>query len=182
MKRLSKEDLAQMNQGYFKSLDKERLVEVAGNLHKLAIEQLEKLEQNSKNSSKPPSSDSLFRAEAEPCSTEEQPTTEIKTSEHNEEDTSGKSEAKEKSSVAKGFGKKPPGKQVGAKGIWRTTPLVPDITVPHYPETCAACNRGLEIDDNAKPHMGYYVLELDKQNSGIQVNCQLHHSLLQCSL
>lgn len=164
-----------MNQGYFKSLDKERLVEVAGNLHKLAIEQLEKLEQNSKNSSKPPSSDSLFRAEAEPCSTEEQPTTEIKTSEHNEEDTSGKSEAKEKSSVAKEFGKKPPGKQVGAKGIWRTTPLVPDITVPHYPETCAACNRGLEIDDNAKPHMGYYVLELDKQNSGIQVNCQLHH-------
>jgi len=23
--------------------------------------------------------------------------------------------------------------------------------------------------------MGYYVLELEKQNSGIQVNCQLHH-------
>jgi transposase len=68
MKRLSKEDLAQMNQGYFKSLDKERLVEVAGNLHKLAVEQLEKLEQTSKNSSKPPSSDSPFAVEVEPLS------------------------------------------------------------------------------------------------------------------
>jgi len=54
MKRLSKEDLAQINQGYFQSLDKERLVEVALNLHKLAVEQLEKLEQTSKNSSFPP--------------------------------------------------------------------------------------------------------------------------------
>ena len=44
MKRVSRKHLAQMNQGYF-SLDKERLVEVAGNLHKLGLEQLEKLEQ-----------------------------------------------------------------------------------------------------------------------------------------
>ncbi|MGF1933495.1 MAG: hypothetical protein RM347_003740 [Nostoc sp. ChiQUE02] len=42
MNRLSKEDLSQMNQNYFQSLDKEKLVEVAGNLHSLAVEQLEK--------------------------------------------------------------------------------------------------------------------------------------------
>jgi transposase len=48
MLRLSKEDLAQMNQGYFKSLDKERLVEVAGNLHKLAVEQERKIRANFK--------------------------------------------------------------------------------------------------------------------------------------
>jgi hypothetical protein len=46
MNRLSKEDLAQMNRDYFQSLDKEKLVEVAGNLHALAVEQIEKLEQN----------------------------------------------------------------------------------------------------------------------------------------
>ncbi|NJN11191.1 MAG: hypothetical protein HC836_40740 [Richelia sp. RM2_1_2] len=57
MNRLSKEDLAQMNRDYFQSLDKQKLVEVAGNLHKLAVEQLEKLEKNSTNSSLPPSSD-----------------------------------------------------------------------------------------------------------------------------
>ncbi|WP_199784809.1 hypothetical protein [Nostoc sp. 'Lobaria pulmonaria (5183) cyanobiont'] len=54
MNRLSKEDLAQMNRDYFQSLDKEKLVEVAGNLHQLAVQQLEKLEQNSSNSSLPP--------------------------------------------------------------------------------------------------------------------------------
>jgi transposase len=43
MNRLSKEDLAQMNRDYFQSLDKQKLVEVAGNLHKLAVEQPEKL-------------------------------------------------------------------------------------------------------------------------------------------
>ncbi len=33
MARLDKKDLAQMNEDYFQSLDKERLVEVAKNLH-----------------------------------------------------------------------------------------------------------------------------------------------------
>ena len=36
MARLNKEDLAQMNRSYFQSLSKERLVEVADNLHLLA--------------------------------------------------------------------------------------------------------------------------------------------------
>lgn len=53
-----------MNRNYFQSLDKEKLVEVAGNLHAFAVEQLERLEQNSRNSSKPPSSDSPFLKEA----------------------------------------------------------------------------------------------------------------------
>jgi len=53
--------------------------------------------------------------------------------------------------------------------------LVPNQTIPHHPDTCAACNRGLEKDLDGKPHMGYYVLELEKLDSGIEVNCQLHH-------
>ncbi len=34
MRQLDKNDLAQMNRNYFQSLEKERLVEVAMNLHK----------------------------------------------------------------------------------------------------------------------------------------------------
>ncbi len=64
MNRLSKDDLSQMSRDYFRSLDKEKLVEVAGNLHAFAVEQLERLEQNSSNSSRPPSSDSPFVQEA----------------------------------------------------------------------------------------------------------------------
>ena len=174
MKRLSKEDLAQMNKDYFKSLDKERLVEVAGNLHSLAVEQLERLEQNSKNSSKPPSSDSPFQVEAELLSTQESGT-QSKTSVDKTEDTNSIVQDQNRRSLSKGFGKKQPGKQVGAKGMWRAEPLVSSITRSHHPETCAACNSALVRNDNAKPHMGYHVLELEKQNSGIEVNCQLHH-------
>ncbi len=64
MNRLSKEHLGQMNRNYFQSLDKEKLVEVAGNLHQLAVEQLEKLEKNSSNSSLPPSSDQFKSRES----------------------------------------------------------------------------------------------------------------------
>ncbi len=60
MTRLDKEDLAQMTRDYFQSLDKESLVEVAFNLRSLAVEQWEKLQQNSENSSKPPSSDNPY--------------------------------------------------------------------------------------------------------------------------
>jgi transposase len=60
MTKLDKHDLAQMNLDYFRSLDKEQLVEVANNLHQLAVNQLEKLEANSSNSSKPPSTDNPY--------------------------------------------------------------------------------------------------------------------------
>jgi transposase len=54
MAKLNKDDLVQMDKNYFQSLTKERLVEVAANLHQLAVEQCERLEQNSSNSSRPP--------------------------------------------------------------------------------------------------------------------------------
>lgn len=173
MNRLSKEDLAQMNRDYFQSLDKEKLVEVAGNLHALAVEQIEKLEQNSSNSSLPPSSDQ-FRS-SHKGQLQEKQLARSKTSEtQSKQEDQEVSEESEKPKI-KGFGKKLPGKQVGAKGMWRTTPLVPNQTVPHYPQTCASCNSSLEINPEAKPYMGYYVLELEKLDSGIDVKCTLHH-------
>jgi len=173
MNRLSKEDLAQMNRDYFQSLDKQKLVEVAGNLHSLAVEQIEKLEQNSSNSSLPPSSDQ-FRSK-EKGQLEEKHLSVSETSETEpipeEKEVSEEREKPEN----KGFGKKLPGKQKGAKGIWRTMPLVASEIVAHHPETCASCNSPLEINPEAKPYMGYYVLELEKLDSGIQVKCTLHH-------
>lgn len=55
MAHLRKADLEQMNEDYFRSLDPERLLAVAKNLHELAVEQLEKLEETSRTSSRPPS-------------------------------------------------------------------------------------------------------------------------------
>jgi transposase len=67
MARLRKADLEQMDETYFKSLEPERLVEVAKNLYELAVEQLEKLEQNSQNSSRPPSTDNPYQSSPEKC-------------------------------------------------------------------------------------------------------------------
>ncbi len=178
MNRLRKDDLAQMNKDYFDSLEKEKLVEVASNLHQLAVEQLEKLEQNSSNSSLPPSSDSLYSKGTATSfrSLKENPTVENDKSTV-ENDKSEVLSHEEKNAVpeAKGFGVKKPGKQPGAKGFWRATPLVPTQTIPHYPETCVACNSLLPVTQENKPHMGYYVLELEKADSCIQVTCALHH-------
>ena len=61
MAQLDKDDLAQMNEDYFKSLNQERLVEVAKNLHQLATDLWEQQQQNSSNSSQPPSTDNPYR-------------------------------------------------------------------------------------------------------------------------
>lgn len=74
MAQLRKADLEQVNEDYFRSLEPERWVTVAKNLHELAVEQLEKLEKTSRTSSRPPSSDSPYKSprskELEPAATE----------------------------------------------------------------------------------------------------------------
>ena len=170
MTRLDKDDLAQMNRDYFCSLEKEQLVEVASNLHNLAVNQLEKLEVNSNNSSKPPSTDNPYQ--------------QLDSSSKNKEKKKKKSsKTKDKS---KGFApissdreseeKRKPGSQPGSEGKWRTSPLIAEEIIPHYPSHCAACNQPLssmQVWD--KPHSGHYVLELEPSPSGFQVVCQLHH-------
>jgi IS1 family transposase len=176
MNRLGKEDLSQMGRDYFQSLEKERLVEVASNLHKLAVEQLERLEKNSSNSSLPPSSDILKNRETVIIDDGRKEISGLEKSKSPDETSPEQKETKETDkSTSLGFGKKPPGKQVGAKGMWRSTPLVATQIIPHHPLTCASCNQSLEIDPVSKPYMGYYVLELEKQDSGIEVTCVLHH-------
>ena len=60
MEKLTKDDLAQMNQAYFEKLGHKTLVEVACKLLNLSVHLIERLEQNSKNSSKPPSSNNPY--------------------------------------------------------------------------------------------------------------------------
>ncbi|WP_207714431.1 hypothetical protein [Scytonema sp. UIC 10036] len=92
-----------------------------------------------------------------------------------EDETQKVEENPQSSSKVQGFGKRGPGKQPGTKGMWRMTPLVPTRTIPHYPENCAACNAPVVLGAESKPYMGYYVLELEKHESGVEVKCQLHH-------
>ena len=186
MARLNKDDLVQMDKNYFQSLEKERLVEVAINLHQLAVEQWEKLEENSRNSSRPPSTDNPYQTKTG-NKEDVSPTSESKKEQEIEcpleEDLSSKEvqpppnqqlalKLEEQSQNQEE--KRKPGKQPGAEGKWRSQPLVASEIIPHYPEQCACCNEKLTSGNN-KPYMGYYVLELKPEKSGFQVVCQLHH-------
>ncbi len=158
-----------MNRDYFQSLEKERLVEVADNLHRLAVEQWEKINSNSRNSSQPPSRDNPFQkpdssgasnAEASKGSSDSTP--------------SLKKNIAQEPQVKESTAKRKPGRQKGSKGFGRSKPLSIAETILHYPSHCSACNQAL-VKTETKPYMGHHVLELETTESGLQVVCQLHH-------
>ncbi|MDJ0596469.1 MAG: transposase [Pleurocapsa sp. MO_226.B13] len=169
MAKLDKDDLVQMNEDYFKSLEQERLVEVAKNLHQLATELWEKQQQSSENSSQPPSKDNPYGS---------LPTTEKSEKNSESETRSGKSEGNQIEESAEKPQKKKsarkPGKQPGGKGFGRSQPLKAEVIIPHYPHQCSACNHDLAESD-AQKYMGYYVLELEAAESGFRIVTQLHH-------
>ena len=166
---LSKDDLAQMNRDYFQSLEKERLVEVADNLHRLAVEQWEKINSNSRNSSQPPSRDNPFQ---KPDSSS---IAEADSSQRDSESTpSPKKKISQEPPEKESTAKRKPGRQKGSEGFGRSKPLSIAETIIHYPSHCSACNQAL-VKTEPKPYMGHHVLELETTESGLQVVCQLHH-------
>ncbi len=169
MAQLDQDDLAQMNEDYFKSLKKERLVEVAKNLHQLATDLWEKQQQSSENSSQPPSKDNPYTSKS---------TTEESEKNSESETRSGKTEGdqieeSEENPVRKKSPRKP-GKQPGGKGFGRSQPLNAEVIVPHYPRVCTACNHDL-AESEATRYMGHYVLELEPLLFGFRIVTQLHH-------
>jgi transposase len=163
MTRLSKDDLRQMNRSYFQSLEKDTLVEVAENLHILAVEQWEKINSNSRNSSQAPSNDNPYQKSEESRVTKEN------------SDSIPSSKTKIIPQLAKkSKSKRKPGRQKGSKGFGRNKPLKVSVIIPHYPKQCSACNQTLSKNES-QPYMGHYVLELETRESGLQVVCQLHH-------
>lgn len=168
MAELDKDDLAQMNENYFKSLEKERLVEVAKNLHTLATDLWEKQQQNSSNSSQPPSKDNPYNSNSkeESNTTKGSESESVKTEEKKIDETESKSKPKKS--------QRKPGKQPGGKGFGRKQPLKAEVIIPHYPHVCSACNHDL-TESNAQRYMGYYVLELEPELCGFRIVTQLHH-------
>ena len=164
MAKLDKDDLAQMNEDYFKSLEKERLVEVAKNLHQLATDLWEKKQKNSSNSSQPPSQDNPYQKQPSKAETE--------TKEKLQPITDKKEEAETLSTGKKLLRR--PGRQPGGKGFGRNKPLKVERIVPHYPSLCSACNENLK-ESNYHRYMGHYVLELEITESGFSIETQLHH-------
>ena len=105
-----------MNRAFFEALDPTARVELLCRLHTMTVELSERLARNSANSSRPPSSDSPFGGAPTAAG-------------------SGGSDLRNalKGSAAGGVGATPgtprkPGKQPGAKGIWRCEALTAERT------------------------------------------------------
>ena len=141
---------------------------MAKNLRELAISQWEKLEVNSSNSSKPPSTDNPYQQPKETSKTAPSQDNELSSKKKKKK---GFAPSASDNSVAE---KRRAGKQPGSEGKWRKSPLIAEQIIPHYPGHCTACNQQ-EVEISDKPYMGHYVLELEPSPSGFRIVCQLHH-------
>lgn len=192
----TRDDLARMNRAYLENLDRESLVDVACRLRDLAVSLAERLDQDSSNSSRPPSSDSPFcspsqvspEAQREASVSAEQPATQGDAgSESGASAGSSGSEAtpaSSKSPAGPAQGPRRAGKQPGAKGFWRSAPLVASATQPHHPQACEKCAAPSSGTDGNSKHRAHYVLELERmpEDLGIRIGCTLHeYYVLVCS-
>ncbi len=178
MEQLSKDDLAQMDRVYFEKLEQKTLIDVACRLSDFSVNLVERLEQNSKNSSKPPSSDSPYnKGNNDDSASQDDDDNKTSTNDDDDDDDNNPAEADspdtDKNTQADGL-KRSPGKQPGAEGFWRSKPPVPENILPHYPEICVVCGKST-LHKADCPYMGYYVYELEKTDLAIRIYCTLHH-------
>lgn len=156
-----------MDRAFFEALDPAARVELLCRLHALAVEQAERLGQNSTNSSRPPSSDGPFG----PPGAGSQGGT----------PTPGLPLAVPGKPSAPPSGRKP-GKQRGTKGAWRSAPLEAEGERHHYPEVCAVCGTPFEMWDRDRGHSAHFVLDLERVGGGIRVACLRHvHHATHCA-
>jgi len=161
-------DLSGMDRAFFEALDPAALVELTCRLHALAIEQAERLARNSTNSSQPPSSDGPFAPPDGRAGLASGSRTQP-----------GSAQAAPSSLPPSG---RKPGKQRGAKGVWRSAPLEAEGTRNHYPTACAVCGTDFEWWDPNRGHSAHFVLDLEPVDGGIRVACLRHvHHSTQCA-
>jgi hypothetical protein len=158
-------DLKSMDRAFFETLDQAALVELVCRLHAMTAELAERVNQNSTNSSRPPSSDSPFSGPlpglggplpGKPGASK--PTAGLGPS----------------SGPAPSDPKRKPGKQPGAKGVWRSEALTPERTEDHYPSHCERCGAALELWFTHEGASAHLVLDLERQAAGVRVACVKH--------
>jgi transposase len=172
MTKKSPVDLSAMDRTFFEQLDPAARVELLCRLHALAVEQAERLAQNSTNSSRPPSSDGPFGLPGSRSGGAGAglplPGSPLATPPASDPATAAPS------SPAAPAPKRKPGKQPGAKGTGRCAALEPEATRNHYPDTCSVCGTPFELWDPNHQHSAHLVLDLERTAGGIRIACVRH--------
>jgi hypothetical protein len=173
MEHLTKDDLAQINRSYLQSLEKEIVIDVACKLREFSIALVERLEQNSSNSSRPPSSDNPYDKENKGNSDSKDDDAKSSSADDKDNKTTEKDASTESSQSDDS--NRSAGRQPGSQGFWRSETPVPERTIPHYPGNCVICGNDVDVPEGSPPYMGYHVYEIEKTASGIRIFCSLHH-------
>jgi transposase len=169
------EDLNQITQESLERLRKSDVIQLALRLRNFGIDLYERLNLDSSNSSKPPSSDNPYqknKTKTDGADGPEQSSDQVQ--DHTDELDDGEaSEDKIDPADSDDNQKRKPGRQPGSEGFWRKDKPDTENIEHHYPKQCMICLQAL--DEPAQPYMGHYTYELERQPDGIQIICTLHY-------
>ncbi len=162
MSRLGVKDLQSYDASIVSQMSREEAIALALKALDLARRLANRLDGDSSNSSRPPSSDSPYKGDpTNPPSAAAAPA----------------APAPAKSACAPSAGKtpKPPGKRPGMKGFWRSQPIVATVQIEHIPPACAHCGAELTGVDLARRCAGaHHVLELERTPGQLCVRAEKH--------
>lgn len=169
------EDLNQITQESLERLRKCEVIQLALRLRNFGIDLYERLNLDSSNSSKPPSSDNPYQTNkmaTDGTGDLEQSSDQIQEN-PDELDDGEISENQTHKADSDDQPTRHPGRQPGSEGFWRQQKPEAQKTEHHFPQQCIICLQGL--DEPAQPYMGHYTYELERQPNGIQILCTLHY-------
>ena len=159
---LNDHSLRQLDEAYIRSLDEEGVRQLCVNLLNDLKEARDRLGQNSRNSSRPPSSEGPFGGGGKGKAKEFLATSGAEEEKEGEEE---KAESAEQAETPKPKGQGKPGKAKGAKGYGRTQVLVAHATVEHYPGHCAGCGKMLN-EMEGRIYTGFQEIDVDCGDAG----------------
>jgi IS1 family transposase len=169
---LSPDALTELDPETIRDLSRETLDKLAVQLVELALYQANQLNQNSTNSSRPPSSDSPYRRSDAENSVEDEKKDDAPPDDPGSAGSAG-SDAASGGKTSKGPGKRP-GKRPGMPGHWRRQPMVAEGEIPHSADRCEQCGAPLGIEQRGRMSSAHLVYELDRDPLGIRIRCWKH--------
>lgn len=162
-----------MDRERLRDLTREELEELTWQLVEVARSLVEKVKQNSTNSSRPPSSDDPYRRRDE--------RQKDRNAKHSSKvDTDGSANSGSPSSEATNTEatsktpSRPAGKRPGMPGFWRCQPMVVSCEVDHDAMVCAACDATLGTAQRCRQDSAHYVYDLERTAMALQINAAKH--------
>jgi len=165
---LTEHDLKQLDEEYLSKLSPEQLLGLSEKLLKDLREARDRLNERPQNSSRP--SGSYAPWEQAGFSEEKQGGEDTDSQKEKVEADGSEPQEEQKNSVAEPGGKKKAGKQLGAKGFGRRLEIAVTGEEIHQATECRGCGKEYGEADPFKATTGMYVLDLEKQETGLAVS------------